>query len=119
MERTGNLHTDENNFERNSKPFDFIFAFLTFHTFYWLKSLKYFIKSKIIYKLNDAFPNKKESSTKAWIIDLLKLNYLCFANTAARESKDARRHASASFVSAQRVTGPRFYGRRRSIGGIP
>ena len=43
METTGNLHKDENNFERNSKLLDFIFVFLAFYTFYWLKTLKYFI----------------------------------------------------------------------------
>ena len=40
METTGNLHTDENNFEHNLKLLDFIFVFLAF---YWLKTLKYFI----------------------------------------------------------------------------
>ena len=40
------LHTDENNFEGILKPFDFMFVFLAFYTFYWLKSLKHFLKSK-------------------------------------------------------------------------
>ena len=48
MERIGDLHMihDENNFNRNSKLFTFMFVFLAFYTFYWLKFLKYFIKSK-------------------------------------------------------------------------
>ena len=46
MKRISNLHTDENNFERNSKLFSFMFVYWAFYTFYWLKSLKYFIKSK-------------------------------------------------------------------------
>ena len=46
------LHTDENKFENNSKPFDCMFVFLAFYTFYWLKSLKY-VKVKISYKLSN------------------------------------------------------------------
>ena len=48
MERIGDLHMipDENKFDRNSKLFTFTFVFLAFYTFYWLKFLKYFIKSK-------------------------------------------------------------------------
>ena len=51
--KVGDLHTDRNNIELNSKLFDFAFVFAAFYTFYWLKSLKYFIKSKKIYKLSD------------------------------------------------------------------
>lgn len=40
------LYTDKNNAECNLKPFDFLFFFLAFCTFYRLKSLKYFMKSK-------------------------------------------------------------------------
>ena len=48
MKRIGDLHMipDENNFDRNSKLFTFTFVFLAFYTFYWLKFLKYFTKSK-------------------------------------------------------------------------
>ena len=46
------LHTDENKFENNSKPFDCMFVFLAFYTFYWLKSLKY-VKVKISYRLSN------------------------------------------------------------------
>lgn len=45
MERIGNLYTDKDHFKRYSKPFDFTFVFLILYAFYWLKSLKYFIKS--------------------------------------------------------------------------
>ena len=45
-------HTDENNFENNSKTFDCMFVFLAFYTFYWLKSLKY-VKVKISYRLSN------------------------------------------------------------------
>ena len=44
-ERVGDLHTDRNNIEHNSKLFNFPFVFLAFYTFYWLTSIKYFIKS--------------------------------------------------------------------------
>ena len=46
METIGNLHTDENNWKLNLKSFNFMFVFLAFYTFYSLKSLKYFMKSK-------------------------------------------------------------------------
>ena len=48
MKRIGDLHMipDENNFDCNSKLFTFTFVFLAFYTYYWLKFLKYFIKSK-------------------------------------------------------------------------
>ena len=48
MKRIGDLHMipEENNFDRNSKLFTFTFVFVAFYTFYWLKFLKYFIKSK-------------------------------------------------------------------------
>ena len=48
MKRMGDLHMipDENNFDRNSKLFTFTFVFVALYTFYWLKFLKYFIKSK-------------------------------------------------------------------------
>ena len=46
FDELSNLYTDENNFERNSKLFSFMFVYWAFYTFYWLKSLKYFIQSK-------------------------------------------------------------------------
>ena len=48
MKRIGDLHMirDENNFDHNSKLFTFTFVFVALYTFYWLKFLKYFIKSK-------------------------------------------------------------------------
>ena len=48
MKRIGDLHMipDENNFDCISKLFTFMFVFVAFYTFYWLKFLKYFIKSK-------------------------------------------------------------------------
>ena len=47
MKRIGDLHMipDENNFDGISKLFTFTFVFVAFYTFYWLKFLKYFIKS--------------------------------------------------------------------------
>ena len=48
IKRIGDLHMipDENNFDRNSKLSTFTFVFVAFYTFYRLKFLKYFIKSK-------------------------------------------------------------------------
>ena len=48
MKRIGDLHMipDENNFDGISKLFTFTFVFVALYTFYWLKFLKYFIKSK-------------------------------------------------------------------------
>ena len=47
MERIGDLHMipDQNNFNCNSKLFNFMFVFLAFYIFYQLK-INYFIKSK-------------------------------------------------------------------------
>ena len=47
MERIrGNLHTDQNNVQRNSKQFDFVFVFPALDTSYWIKTLQYFLESK-------------------------------------------------------------------------
>ena len=47
MERIrGNLHTDQNNFQSNSKQFDFVFVFLALETSCWIKTLQYFLESK-------------------------------------------------------------------------
>ena len=46
------------------KVSNFVFVFLAFNTFYWLKFLKYFMV-KIIYKMSECSTSKKESSAKA------------------------------------------------------
>ena len=98
MERIGDLDMipDENNFNRNSKLFTFMFVFLAFYTFYWLKFLKYFIKSKQFTSWATAFPNKEDSSRKSFNYQLaLKVKSFLYpgnnnyANTSVRESKDA------------------------------
>ena len=41
-----NLHTQQNNLQRNSKQFDFVFVFLALDTSCWIKTLQYFLESK-------------------------------------------------------------------------
>ena len=48
----GNLHTDQNNFQCNSKQFDFVPVFLALDTSCWIKTLQYFFRIKIIYTLS-------------------------------------------------------------------
>ena len=53
MERVrGNLHTDQNNLQCNSKLFDFVLVFLALETSCWIKTLQYFVRIKIIYTLS-------------------------------------------------------------------
>ena len=68
MKRIGDLHMirDENNFDHNSKLFTFTFVFVALYTFYWLKFLKYFIKSKQFTSWATAFPNKEDSSKNSF-----------------------------------------------------
>ena len=42
----GNLHTDQNNFQCNSKKFDSVLVFLALETSSWIKTLQYFLESK-------------------------------------------------------------------------
>ena len=42
----GNVHTDQNNFQRKSKQFDLVLVFLALDTSCWIKTLQYFLESK-------------------------------------------------------------------------